>query len=588
MHRSRLLRLAARVLPAVLLLSLAGAGPASASHLKGGHINATITADGAVTVDVKWFQRYENCATESTDGDSVGESVEVTAPDGTTTGDFDIELPLTRCLGSTAEYTGTASYQLNDASGPFGAEAPAGAYTFAINQCCRVDGIINSDDDSFNLTAVVRNVPGLVTHSPRFLGSTATGAAQGYEYTGDVTAEEPDSAADLVYLLLQRQDASAPGYDETAPATNVVTLDGTTARVPALITGGWNVGDYFVYKVRSDDAEGDSAQLDILVRVTDNRPPTLTAPTSLTMTAGDTTSVDLNATDPDNADPKIDTVTISQSAGPDWASTDGTDGNPATGTLALAPPAGRFGRFYVALDAVDDDPDVVLLDSKVIEVKVVPPKPEFQSTPPLSSPDQSPTFTFSGPDGATFECSIDGGDFQPCTSPYQPSGLNAGRHTLAVRSVDSESGVTSENQTYEWTIEAAVAQPASSTPAPASPAAPAPASPGAPAPVPTVCASTRRFRIHWRIARSRGVVSQRLAITGRKTRRLGTSARGALVNLSGHRAGRYTVRVTAKTRDGRRWQTTRIYRTCRDKQSAVRPLRSLKLRLVKGRGSKRG
>ena len=52
--------------------------------------------------------------------------------------------------------------------------------------------------------------------------------------------------------------------------------------------------------------------------------------------------------------------------------------------------------------------------------------------------DKSPTFTF-GSDvaGATFECSLDGGAYAACVSPYTPSSLDAGAHTLSVRAVSA-------------------------------------------------------------------------------------------------------------------------------------------------------
>jgi CSLREA domain-containing protein len=44
------------------------------------------------------------------------------------------------------------------------------------------------------------------------------------------------------------------------------------------------------------------------------------------------------------------------------------------------------------------------------------------------------TYNFSADQpGATFECSLDGGPFQPCTSPHQITGLENGSHTFAVR-----------------------------------------------------------------------------------------------------------------------------------------------------------
>jgi hypothetical protein len=64
-------------------------------------------------------------------------------------------------------------------------------------------------------------------------------------------------------------------------------------------------------------------------------------------------------------------------------------------------------------------------------------------TMPVSGPagmidSKSATFAFGASEaGATFECSLDGGAFTPCSSPYTLSGLAAGPHTMRVRAADS-------------------------------------------------------------------------------------------------------------------------------------------------------
>jgi hypothetical protein len=49
--------------------------------------------------------------------------------------------------------------------------------------------------------------------------------------------------------------------------------------------------------------------------------------------------------------------------------------------------------------------------------------------------------TFSSEAGARFECSLDSGAFQPCTSPREYTGLSAGTHTVRVRAIDQVGNV---------------------------------------------------------------------------------------------------------------------------------------------------
>jgi uncharacterized repeat protein (TIGR02059 family) len=58
------------------------------------------------------------------------------------------------------------------------------------------------------------------------------------------------------------------------------------------------------------------------------------------------------------------------------------------------------------------------------------------SRPPDVTSSRTATFAFAG--GATFECSVDGGGFSPCTSPVTLTNLAEGTHSFRVRSVGGQ------------------------------------------------------------------------------------------------------------------------------------------------------
>jgi hypothetical protein len=60
------------------------------------------------------------------------------------------------------------------------------------------------------------------------------------------------------------------------------------------------------------------------------------------------------------------------------------------------------------------------------------------SGPPAVTTNASPAFAFASPTpGAAFQCSLDGGAFAACASPFTAPPLAAGTHAFAVRALDA-------------------------------------------------------------------------------------------------------------------------------------------------------
>jgi len=85
--------------------------------------------------------------------------------------------------------------------------------------------------------------------------------------------------------------------------------------------------------------------------------------------------------------------------------------------------------------------------------------PETVFTGGPSGVTRSPNATFNlgaAEAGATFECSLDAGAWQSCSSPVSYGSLADGAHSFAVRSTDVAGNVDATPATRTWTVDASV------------------------------------------------------------------------------------------------------------------------------------
>ncbi len=85
------------------------------------------------------------------------------------------------------------------------------------------------------------------------------------------------------------------------------------------------------------------------------------------------------------------------------------------------------------------------------------PDTTIDSNPTAPYNSASATFTFSGTDDMSvdsFECSLDGGDYEDCASPATYTGLDVGAHTFEVRAIDTSSNVDPTPAQFNWTVTA--------------------------------------------------------------------------------------------------------------------------------------
>jgi dipeptidyl aminopeptidase/acylaminoacyl peptidase len=85
------------------------------------------------------------------------------------------------------------------------------------------------------------------------------------------------------------------------------------------------------------------------------------------------------------------------------------------------------------------------------------PETTIDSGPSGTIGTSSATFTFSSNElASTFECSLDGAGFEPCSSPVTYNGLADGPHTFAVRATDVAQNADTSPATRSFTVDTAV------------------------------------------------------------------------------------------------------------------------------------
>ena len=92
-------------------------------------------------------------------------------------------------------------------------------------------------------------------------------------------------------------------------------------------------------------------------------------------------------------------------------------------------------------------------------VDTVPPVTTIEGPPLGETVGTGASISFSGSEPVVFECSLDGGSYGGCTSPYVVSGLGVGMHTLRVRATDAAGNVEVEPAAYSWIVLAAPTPP---------------------------------------------------------------------------------------------------------------------------------
>ena len=91
---------------------------------------------------------------------------------------------------------------------------------------------------------------------------------------------------------------------------------------------------------------------------------------------------------------------------------------------------------------------------KAFNVDATPPDTTITSQPAGATPFTNPDFGFTASQAdATFECQLDGGGWQTCTSPKHYSGLSESSHTFQVRAIDPAGNVDATPASSTWIVD---------------------------------------------------------------------------------------------------------------------------------------
>jgi parallel beta-helix repeat protein len=294
------------------------------------------------------------------------------------------------------------------------------------------------------------------------------------EHTFEVRATDPEGEADPTPASFE-WDVVAPPSDTTPPATALVlTPPATTADTTATFTFNANeAGSVFECGIDGAPAVACTSPLtleslapgDHTVTVTaidpaGNADPTPASHAWTVEAPADTTApaTSLGATPPATTAETAASFTFSadESGSTFECSLDGAPFAECTSPIELTGLAPGDHTFRVrATDAAGNTDDSPAAHAWTVEAPADTTAPEttVSSGPPASTSETTASIAFgSSEEGSTFECSLDGAAFTPCTSPASFSGLAPGGHTVRVRATDAAGNTDASPAQHTWTV----------------------------------------------------------------------------------------------------------------------------------------
>lgn len=221
----------------------------------------------------------------------------------------------------------------------------------------------------------------------------------------------------------------------TAPAHGLLTLfaNGALIYSPA---SGYTGGDSFTYQ--ANDGTEDSNTATVSITITDTTPP------DTTITGG--------PTGPTNTRTPSFTFTSSEDPSTFHCSVGGDPFIACTSPFTTRQlPDGQYVFSVYAVDAAGNI-DLSPATAPFV-VDTIPPTVTIDTHPTDPSTSTTPSFTFSSTEtGSTFQCQLDAGSPETCTSGKGYTGVSGGSHTFTVSAMD-QAGNIGTPVSFKWTID---------------------------------------------------------------------------------------------------------------------------------------
>jgi hypothetical protein len=413
--------------------ALAGAGA-------GYSFTVTPTADGIVTVDVALGAASDAAGNASAAApqlsrtvDSLRPSVSLAAPAGPFNAPFSVTATFSESV------TGFTAGDVSGGNATISSFAGSGdTYTFTVTPAG--DGAVTVD------------VPGNVAADEA--GNQNTAAAT-LTRTVDtvapaVTLDAPAGPVKGSFAVKATFSKTVSGFtpaDVTVVNGTVSGFTGSGSTYTFTITP---VGDGAVTIDIAAGAAGDGAgnpsgAATQLMRIADLTPPAVTLWTSATNPTSGTFVVVATFSEAVTGFTAGD-VTASR------ARLSGLTGSGSRYTFTVSPTGDGLVTVEIAADVASDAAGNGNVASKrlAVENDATPPTITFVTRPAATTVETAASLAFVADEAATFECSLDGASYAPCTSPATLEGVGVGVHTFSVRARDLVGNVSAK--TIGWTV----------------------------------------------------------------------------------------------------------------------------------------